>query len=266
MKKIIYILGLILLTISFGCKNNETDTRSFGFQKAALDGSELDLEPKAKINIDRKLIKEGHIEFASEDLNETRKRILQAIDKFKGYASSDNEYKSSYETSNIITIRIPAENFDKLLAEIAKGVKKFDRKEISIKDVTEEFLDIKARLKTKKELENRYLEILKKANTVSEILEVEKQIGKLRSDIESVEGRLKFIENKVSFSTLTVRIYEITTERTEFGDKFKNGFKNGWESLILFFVLLTNIWPFIIIIIGLVIFLKIWKGKRKNKH
>ena len=219
------------------------------------------VEPNNEIQ--RKLIKTGEIEFESENIIDTRKDIFQAIEKFKGYSSTDNEYKNSYEISNTLTIRVPTENFDSLLNEITNGVTKFDRKEIQIKDVTSEFLDIEARLKTKKELENRYLEILKKANTVTEILEVEKQIGNLRSDIESIEGRLKFLNNQVSFSTLNVRIYETISEQTEFGKKFKNGFKNGWENLILFFVFLVNIWPFIIIIIGIVILIKIWRKKRK---
>ena len=227
-----------------------------------MDDDERIVEPNKEIQ--RKLIKTGEIEFESENIVNTRKDIFQAIEKFKGYSSSDNEYKNSYEISNTLTIRVPTENFDNLLNDITNGVTKFDRKEIQIKDVTSEFLDIEARLKTKKELENRYLEILKKANTVTEILEVEKQIGNLRSDIESIEGRLKFLNNQVSFSTLNVRIYETISEQTGFGKKFKNGFKNGWENLILFFVFLVNIWPFILMIIGIVILIKIWRKKRKK--
>jgi len=118
----------------------------------------------------------------------TRKQILESVDKYEGYIASDEEYKYKGGISNTIVIRVPAENFDELLADATKGVSKFDSKNITVKDVTEEFLDIQARLKTKKELENRYLELLKKAKSVPEILEVERQLGQLRADIESIEG------------------------------------------------------------------------------
>ena len=267
MKKLRNIIGFILLISVFGCKNNEPNSLSFGDKSMENEEQTIleNLESKNEIKIDRKLIKNGEVEFESENLGETRKNILKAIEKFKGYSSSDTEYKNSSEISNTLTIRVPAENFDNLLNEITIGVTRFDRKEITIKDVTEEFLDIEARLKTKKELENRYLEILKKANKVSEILEVEKQIGELRSEIESIEGRLKFLKNQVSFSSLKVRIYETISKQIEFGKKFKNGFKNGWENLILFFVFLVNIWPFILIILGLIFLIKIWRKKKRNQ-
>jgi len=246
----------------FGCENYDQNSKSMNLGEMRMDDKEQPIvEPNN--DIQRKLIKTGDIEFESENILDTRKTIFKAIEKFKGYSSSDNEYKNSYKISNTLIIRVPTKSFDDLLNEITNGVTKFDRKEIQIKDVTAEFLDIEARLKNKKELENRYLEILKKANSVTEILEVEKQIGNLRSDIESIEGRLKFLNNQVSFSTLNVEIYETISKQTEFGKKFKNGFQNGWKNLILFFVFLVNIWPFIIIIIGIVILIKVWRKKRK---
>ena len=120
-----------------------------------------------------------------------------------------------------------------------------------MKDVTEKFLDIQARLKTKKELENRYLELLNKASSVTEIMEVEKQIGQLRQEIESKEGRLNYLKSKISLSTLTLTFYKSVPNEVEFGNKFKTGFKNGWDNLIWFFVFITNIWPFVLMAIGL---------------
>ena len=133
--------------------------------------------------------------------------------------------------------------------------------------MTEEFLDVDARLKTKKELEIRYLDILKKASTVKEILDVERELGQLRSDIESIEGRLKYLNNQVSLATLTITIYQQLSTETQFGKKLKKGFKNGFDNLIWFFVYLTNIWPFILIIILVLIFLHFRNKKIKpNKH
>ncbi len=260
MKQLRKIFGLLILISVLGC-SSKNDNASFEMADEEL----VTTTQEQQIEVERKLIKEGRVEFETDDINLTRKTILESVEKYKGYASSDQEYKSIGRISNTIIIRVPAKNFDKLLSEATKGVTKFDSKEIEVKDVTEEFLDIQARLKTKKELENRYLELLKKANSVSEILEVEKQIGQLRSEIESIEGRLKYLESKVSLSTLTMTFYEKVPNETEFSSKFRKGFSNGWDNLIWFFVFLTNIWPFILIGIGLILGLKFWRRKKNEK-
>ncbi|UJH90964.1 DUF4349 domain-containing protein [Antarcticibacterium sp. 1MA-6-2] len=231
-------------------------------EEQALTATQLKTDPANEV--ERKFIKNGHIDFETENLNKTREDIYKAIDKYNGYISSENEYKNSEEISSNFVIRIPADNFGNLIRELTMGVRRFDRKDIYLQDVTEEFVDIEARLRTKKELENRYREILKKATNVSEILEVEKQIGELRSEIESIEGRLNYLQNQFSLSTLTVRIYEPISTQTEFGKKFKNGFKNGWDKLILFFVLLVNIWPFILIIFGILILIRYFRKRRRT--
>jgi hypothetical protein len=212
--------------------------------------------------VERKLIKDGRVEFETESIKSTRKTVFKAVDKYKGYISSDQEYKSPGRSSNTIVIRVPAKDFDNLLNDATSGVDKFESKEINVKDVTEEFLDIQARLKTKKELESRFLDLLKQAKTVTEILEIEKQIGELRSDIESIEGRLKYLEDQVSLSTLTMTFYQSNPDETEFGRKFKNGFRNGWENLIWFFVFLTNIWPFILIGLGLIMGIRFYRRRK----
>ncbi len=261
MKQLKKIFGLLILISVLGC-NSKDENLSY----AMVDEEMVEANPKEKheIEFERKLIKEGSIEFETLDITSTRKTIFETIEKYEGYISSDQEYKSSERITNTIIIRVPAKNFDNLLKGATKGIPKFDYKEIEVKDVTEEFLDVQARLNTKKELENRYLELLKKANSVTEILEVEKQIGELRSDIESVEGRLKYLENNVSFSTLTMTFYQKEPNETEFGNKFKSGFKTGWDNLIWFFVFLTNMWTFILIGIALILGIRIWRKKKRE--
>jgi hypothetical protein len=252
------IFGLIILLLMFNCAKTEDASFEMADEKSIVSQT----KQQEEINVERKLIKEGEVEFETENINFTRKLIFESIEKHKGYASSDQEYKSIGRVINSIIIRVPAKNFDLLLKDATRGVKKFDSKNIEVKDVTEEFLDIQARINTKKELENRYLELLKKANSVTEILEVEKQVGQLRTKIESIEGRLNYLKSKVSLSTLTMTFYQSIPNESEVGNKFKNGFKSGWNNLIWFFVFLTNIWPFILIGIGLTFVIKKWK-KRK---
>ena len=95
-------------------------------------------------------------------------------------------------------IRVPADRFDELLLIIEPLASKIESKNINTQDVTEEFIDVETRLKTKKELETRYLEILKQAKTVTDIISIESQIATVRSEIESMEGRINYLKNQVS--------------------------------------------------------------------
>ena len=139
------------------------------------------------------------------------------------------------------------------MTAISKGVSYFDNKEITSQDVTTEFIDIEARLKAKKVLENRYIELLKKANKVSEMLEIEAQLSAIREEIEAKQGQLNYMQNRVSFSTITVEFYKtVATESgitTSYGMKIWNAIKSGFNSISSLFIRMLEIWPFIIILI-----------------
>lgn len=248
MKNKINFLSLLVFFILWGCNNNSSTSNT----ESPYEGEVAPTtEEKTNETLERKLIKDGMVEFETDNINLSRKIIFDAVRKYKGYVSSDQEVKYPRRKTNTLVIRIPDHHFDDLLNDATQGVEQFKDKEINVKNVTEEFLDIQARMKTKKELELRYIALLKQAKNVTEILEIEKQIEILRSEIESIEGRLKFIEDRVSFSMLKIILNENTPNETNFGQKFKNGFSNGWENLVWFFVFLVNSWPFILIGLGL---------------
>lgn len=240
----------------FSCGENDEKPRLAIIQaykpadsKNSFDNQELNV-------IDRKIIKEGSIDFETTDIAKTRNIIDEAIKKLGGYISEENEYTQGNRISQNLIVRIPADKFDELVSEISKGVKRFERKSIQLKDVTEEYLDIELRLKIKKETENRFRELLTKANTVNEILSIEKQKGELRADIESIEGRLKYLQNQISFSSLSVTFYELISTPVGFSSGLGVSLQNGWNNFIKFLIVLVNAWPFLIIgllvIIGLI--------------
>jgi hypothetical protein len=255
MKKIVLYIAVILLAVA--CNNSSTDDKinrsafsTFAETEVADNNTRL-LKPnnKAQKKIERKLIKTGNLTFETSDLNKTKVTIESLVKANNGYIANDSEYKTYDRISNTISLRIPSDKFDNFIVEISKGVEKFDNKNINISDVTEQFLDVEARLKTKKALEVKYLEILKKAKTVREILDVERELGKLRGDIEATEGRLNYLKNQVTFSTLSITFYKKVAEsESSFGGKIKDAFEDGFDNIKAFFLFLINIWPFIIIL------------------
>jgi Domain of unknown function (DUF4349) len=217
------------------------------------------------VTVERKLIKDGTIEYKTDNLNVARKQLIQATARWKGYVASEAEYNAEDRNSTTLVIRVPAANFDSLLAAASLGIAHFDRKDIQVMDVTAEYVDIEARLKTKKDLELRYMELLKKANTVTEMLEIEREMGDLRSDIESIEGRLNVMKNQVAFSTLTVTIYETVSAPSFFGDRIGSGFVSGWNNLLDFMVFVINLWPFLLLGVAGYWGIKKWRARKRVK-
>lgn len=105
-----------------------------------------------------------------------------------------------------MTIRVPAVRFGETLAEIRKASGRIIVETVKGQDVTEEFIDIEARLKAQEALEAQFTEIMKRANTVEEALNVQRQLAQVRSEIEKIEGRKRFLENQSSLSTIKLRI------------------------------------------------------------
>lgn len=253
----LFVLALLLSLVS--CANNPESTADLA---ASQDSEEMAQIPGENGELGRKVIKEGRVEFETKDLSATRKQILEAVSSHQGYVSSDQEFNYPGRKSNTLVLRIPAEKFDQVLNEATSGVERFEQKEILVKDVSEEFVDIEARLNTKKELETRYTELLKQAKNVMEMVEIENQIGQLRADIESTEGRLAYLQDQVAFSTLSMTFYESVPEGMGLSHELKIGFRNGWENLVAFFVLLINIWPFLLLALAGWFGLRVYRGRK----
>jgi len=273
MKKIVLYIGIVLLAVAcndkqeFAYDANVLKHEDLSSKEMVASGNRMksaSIDRNNNVVVERKLIKTGNITFETKELEATRKTVLAVVNQYNGYVASDNQYKSEDRISATISVRIPARSFDLVLDGISKGVDKFDNKNIHISDVTEQFLDVEARLKTKKALEVKYLEILKKAKTVREILDVERELGKLRGDIEATEGRLKYLQSQVSFSTLSITFYKNNAgKEVGFGNKIGEAFKDGVENVKAFLVSMLSVWPFMIILFLLIFYVR--KRMKRSK-
>ncbi|ETK11024.1 hypothetical protein T230_00100, partial [Tannerella sp. oral taxon BU063 isolate Cell 1/3] len=118
---------------------------------------------------------------------------------------------------------------------------------------------------TKKDLEARYQELLKRANSVDEVLKVEAQISSLRAEIESAEGQMRYLKNQVALSTLTVSFYEKTVA-AGFGYKFQRALRQGWDNLLWVIVGLANLWAILLFVaIVWIIIARIRRNRKRKK-
>ena len=150
-------------------------------------------------------------------------------------------------------------------------VKKLNEKRITSEDVTTEFVDTRSRLESKKQVRLRYLDLLKQARNMEEILSVQSEINGIQEEIESASGRIEYMNHSSSFSTINLTFYQIVNasavdpEKITFSTKLGNAFKNGWSWIGEVFVGIVSVWPLLLMIFaGFVIYKKTKTPKVKQ--
>jgi len=284
MKSIILFL-LVLISFS-SCKKSDSEVAAFSMspnsseldqvkfvKPVVANAEEITEEPpinssqKEQKTTEQKIIKEANLRFETTDLNSTYNQILKNTTESGGSIQNDTEGKDYGTIFRRLIIRVPSQNFDVFLKNISKGVSYFDNKEISAQDVTTQYIDIDARLKTKKVLENRYIELLKKATKVSEMLEVEAQLSAIREEIEAKQGQFNYLQDRISLSTVTVEFYKPVAPDSgitvSYGMKIWNAAKSGFNSFSSFFISLISVWPFLILL-GIVFYFVKKRFKKKT--
>jgi len=206
------------------------------------------------------IFKTANYKFQVENVDRSTKNIEKLVGVRQATVADMNLTSTSAEISNSFVIRIPAKSFELLLDDLNVESIFTDYKRVSTQDVTEEYVDIQTRLKTKKEVRDRIEEILKsKAKTVEDVLKAEEQLGVLQEEIESKEGRLKYLQTRISQSTINLEIYQKVDykDRPEvyekpFSTKIKEGLNNGWNLVTTMALFVVNIWP--LILLGILIY------------
>ncbi|UTC49922.1 DUF4349 domain-containing protein [Treponema sp. OMZ 855] len=234
------------------------------------DNALADMQPSGSdVILERQLIKEGSINFETHDIAETRQHIESLVQKYGAYISQEDERASSSRIYQNMTVRIPKTHFDVFVTELSGGVKKIDEKSITVQDVTEEFIDSTARLAVKKETEQGYLRLLNQAKTIKDILDIQNELQDIRSDIESIEGRLRYLKNSVNFSTLHISMYQQIEAASETGSVFMpvwDAIKGGVQAFAAVCIALLYGWVFIALgIAAMLIILRLRKRRRKDK-
>lgn len=219
----------------------------------------------------KKIIKEGDIRFETGNLKATKEKIINALKSFGGYVAEENETNNGDNNRKEynLKIRVPSKNFDGFLGALSASADRIDTKNIRIRDVTTEYIDITTQLKNKNLLEKRYQELLAKATKTSDLLQIENKLTEIRSDIESTQGQLNYLNKQVSYSSLDITFYTKQSGQVnsgnEFGYKLKTALADGWSFLQNLFFGIIGIWPIILIIIIIYWMIKRWRKRRRAK-
>jgi len=222
-----------------------------------------------EIVVERKIIRNGSAEVRVNDIGEGKRQVDSLLKKYKGYYAGEVYNNMDVTHSYSLSIRIPAGAFDNFLNELGNGVGEIAYKNINSQDVTEQFIDLETRLKNKRNYMVSYRALLQQARSVKDILDIEEKIRVIEEEIESAEGKLKYLNNQVDYSTLELQI----TRKNDyskysripgtFTEKLKLSFAKGWFGLVSFSLFVVRLWAFWII--AGILFYFIRKRLRRNK-
>ena len=300
MKKAMKILALLLvLTMLAGCGSI---SNSVSKSEAALDfvanetwapaapevpagGALSSVSDSAtqEANIEQKLIKRVSMDAETEDLEALLPQLMEEISALGGYVESQevyngSSYSSSYRYRNAqLIIRVPAENLNGLVNQV-KGASNVVNYNESVEDVTLAYVDMETRILVLEAERDRLLELMEKAETMSDLLEIEARLTQVRGDLESINAQLRVLANQVSYATIElyisqVKVYTEVEEQTvwqRIGTGFIQNLEDLGESLVDFFVWVIIyspqliLWGGIITLIVILIRRKPWKKKVKE--
>jgi hypothetical protein len=198
--------------------------------------------------MNRKIIQDADLTMEVDSPVESQRRVTSIAEAHGGFVvTSESKQRQSEDPSQrvidvAVVIRVPSAQFASTRDEILGLSKNVPEQKTTGQDVTEEYIDLNARIKTQVALEAQFMEIMKQANKVADALEVQRQIAEVRTEIEKLEGRKRFLENRSSLSTITVNLKAPTTvfvNPTGFGLEIKEAAKESVSiarSIILFLI------------------------------
>lgn len=184
-------------------------------QEAGFSGSQMKMtvgntvfasSASGAVNIqaqDRLIIKTANISMVVKDVREAIKKISEYTNAKSGFIVSSDVNKSGVLLSGSITVRIPAGSFDTGIEEV-KTYGEVVSERMDGQDVTEEFVDLDAQLTNLRATETQFLNIMKQAFKIEDILAVQRELSNVRSNIDRIEGRMKYLQQSADLSTLTV--------------------------------------------------------------
>lgn len=284
------ILAMALLLALAGCNNPKFGSKaqqtesafdnvsnSQEISAATATGSIADQDVDVQPSLERKITKDVSLVIIVPDVEDAVSRIQEMVEGVDGYIQNANIWQESERMQGTLTLRLPVERLDEILQRL-ENFGRVVRKNIKGKDVTEEYeeyYDAVARKTTLESQEKRILELINKANTVSEMLEIDNELTRIRSQIESLQTRLKVLDSLTNLATVNIEVQAPKnisigdTLKEPFGMRIKagflrglNGMVNSVEGLIVLAAILLPYTP-IFVIAGYVVY-RVWKKRQAN--
>lgn len=178
-------------------------------------------------DVNRKVIYTANLDVETDSYSELSDHIQTETAKLGGYVVEANMYRDmdNNHTGGEIVVRIPQENFDAFIELVETGSSKVLNHYVTGQDVTEEFIDLNSRLKSKKAVEARLLEFMTNAEKTEDLLAISDNLANVQEEIETITGRMNYLQDKTDLATVTINIHESNVSLSGMNDDDLN----TWE-------------------------------------
>ena len=231
--------------------------------------TEKNNQPDDPLPQEKKIIRDGDMQIEVGDLKKAKSFIDSTLKKFGAYYENEVYESHEYQSSYRLKIRVSSVHFDSLVNTASSQSGKVTLKNINARDVTEEFYDIKTRLENNESYLLQYRNLLKRANSINDILEVQEKIRRLEEEMDSRKGRLKYLSDQVSYSTLNLTLIERhewqEQNKKSFFEKAWSALKDGGSIFVEFILVVLRLWPFVFLIAGVVYLIRWLRRKRRKR-
>lgn len=167
--------------------------------------------------VGRMLIYRANIAMEVESYADAYSEVQNLIHLSSGYIIQFSEHTSGAERSGVFTVKVPAGDYDGFLQQLEQLPHVSLNRSMTAQDVSEEYVDLEARLRAKEVLESRYLTFMQKATATDDLVRFANELAAVQEQIEQLKGRMRYLEQNVAFSTVELRIYEKLTRSAAAG-------------------------------------------------
>ncbi|MES1216882.1 MAG: DUF4349 domain-containing protein [Bacteroidota bacterium] len=250
-------------------QNNPLDELSNTNKKTEDEGEQADsskkfqqrkgaiTKPNQQENVDwdKKIIKTATLQLQVKDFSIYNSALREKIKQAGGYVAQEEQNQSEYKIENVVTIKVPVDQFDNTVALLTTGIEKLDEKKITSEDVTSEVVDTKSRLEAKKQVRLRYLDLLKQAKNMADIISVQQEVDGIQEEMESAAGRINYLSHSASFSTINLTFFQVLDvsakemHEPSFFKRIAEAFKTGGTWLGELITGMVSIWPLILLFV-----------------
>jgi glucan-binding YG repeat protein len=288
--RLIAFIALVLFLAACSSNSESDEVKKSSDSSLGMDSGKADIEEKAQVSFDNNVkqeeaapreleipsqmvIYQADLQLRVKKFEQTLQNIEEQAAKYGGYISESNVSKDGVEqVIGQITVRIPQKNFQVFLRDAQGQAAEVLQRNITGTDVTEEYVDLESRLKSKRVVEERLTSFMKTAQKTEDLLKISADLAAVQEEIETIQGRIKYLENQTALSTIHISLFEnkvivpkLEDEDLNTWDKTKKQFMNSTNMLLAaiswLFVFMVGNLPVLVILAVAAVFIYLFVKK-----
>ncbi|MBT2765304.1 DUF4349 domain-containing protein [Paenibacillus sp. ISL-20] len=227
--------------------------------------------------LNKKLMYKANIVMEIQDYGKAQSEVRNTVTLSGGYIVNFSETQSSSEKGGTFIVKVPANDFSSFLNRLENIAHENLQRSIEGQDVTEEYVDLESRLKAKQIMEEQYVAFMKKATKTTDLVAFANELERIQSEIEQMKGRMRYIDQNVSYSTVEIRLYETPQKKDDpktsaiqapLGQRISQAFQGSIDVITIIvqwiIVILSGSLP--VLVIAAFVLLILWLARRSGQR